>query len=199
MNVTGSLLDLDPCYPSAFFSCWYFGYLLFCLGWIVACWDITLNSCLPSSILICSVSIVIAECPRNPSNIYTWCCFSHLMRRFTDDSWCEASFENLTICFLLCSVPCFFLLCFGYSLSLDRVQCIDGGRGATLDLRRASQKNGQRKLFGDGPKQRRKEKWVFLALKRIPKIFRSWLVLVLAGASAGWCWLVLVLAGAGAG
>ena len=122
------MLDLDSSYPSAF-SCRYFGYLLFCLGWIVAFWDITLNSCLLSSILICSVSIVIAKCPRNPSNIYTWCCFSHLMRRFTDDSWCEASFENLTICFLLCSVPCFFLLCFGYSLSLDRVQCMDGERG----------------------------------------------------------------------
>ena len=56
-----------------------------------------------------------------------------------------------------------------------------------------------------------KEKWVFLALKRILKIFRSWcwlvlvlvgagywLVLVLAGVGAG-CWLVLVLASVGAG
>ena len=101
-----------------------------------------------------------------------------------------------TLLFVFCYAlfNAFFLLCFGYSLSLDRVQCIDGGRWATLGLMRASQKNGQRKLFGDGPKQRRKEKWVFLALKRIPKIFRSWLVLVLT--SAG-CWLVLVLAGVG--
>ena len=65
-----------------------------------------------------------------------------------------------TLLFVFCYAlfHAFFLLCFGYSLSLDRVQCIDGGRGATLGLRRASQKNGQRKLFGDGPKQRRKEK-----------------------------------------
>ena len=51
------------------------------------------------------------------------------MRRFTDDSWCEASFENLTICFLVCSVPCFFLLCFGYSLSLTVFNAWIGERG----------------------------------------------------------------------
>ena len=50
-----------------------------------------------------------------------------------------------------------------------------------------------------------KEKWIFLALKRIPKIFRSWcwLVLVLVGAgywlvlATGWCWCWLELVPAG--
>ena len=69
------------------------------------------------------------EMPENPSNICIWCCFSHLIRRFTDDSRCEASFEDLSICFLLCSIFMHFSL-LRPPLWLDLVRYTDYERGS---------------------------------------------------------------------
>ena len=68
-----------------------------------------------------NVPCLCYEIPNNPSNICIWCHISHL-RRFTNDPWCEAPFEDIFICFfyalfsLHCSLsrPLLFLDLFHY-------------------------------------------------------------------------------------
>ena len=59
----------------------------------------------------------------------SWDGFYHLIGGFTDDSWSKASFENLSICFLLCSVFMHFSL-LRPPLFLDLVRYTDCERGS---------------------------------------------------------------------
>ena len=77
------------------------GYLLVCLGWMMkaTCCLLIYNLELMLAVVDLNVPCLRYEIPNNPSNICIWCYFSHLRRRFTDDSWCEAPFEDIFICF----------------------------------------------------------------------------------------------------
>ena len=84
-----------------------FEYLLICLGWIMKATYCLLKHNLACMFTTVNLSMFCSYCENGHSCI--WCYFSHLnQRRFTDNSWCEAFFEDLFTCFLLCPVLCFF-------------------------------------------------------------------------------------------
>ena len=119
----------DSCYPSAF-SYWSFGYLLFCLEWIMkaTCCLLRYNRAFMFGIVSLSMSISVAKCPKNHANICIWYCSSHLVRGLTDDPWMKSHLRIFSSLIFHALFP-WFLLCCGYSLFLDHVQCMNCEKG----------------------------------------------------------------------
>ena len=85
--------------------------LIFEYYWLAWEWIVKTTCCLlkydPKSLFVIVILILFClycEMLENHVNIYIWHGLSHLVNRLTDDPWSGASFDDIFICFLLCSI-----------------------------------------------------------------------------------------------
>ena len=80
--------------------------LFVCLGWIMeaTCCLLIYDPELMFDVIDLNMHCFCYEIIHNPAHSYIWCVYSHLIGRLTYDPWSEASFEDIFICCLPCSI-----------------------------------------------------------------------------------------------